>query len=106
MAAEERQAAQPQHLQALAQANAIRLERARIKRDIRAGKVSVCAMLEDPPASLKTMTVAELLRAQRRWGRTRSATLLSRCGLSEARRLGRLTLRQRSALIDALGGRG
>jgi hypothetical protein len=104
-AAEGRAAPVPQHMAALARANEIRLTRAEIKRDVFRGEVDVRDLLESPPDALRSMTVAELLRAQRRWGRTRTAKLLSRCAVSEARPLRRLTLRQRASIIAALGGR-
>ena len=48
------------------------------------------------------MTVGELLRSQRRWGRTRSRKFLAALTLNENRQLGRLTLRQRQMLAAEL----
>ena len=48
------------------------------------------------------MTVGELLRSQRRWGRTRARKFLSSLALNENRELGRLTDRQRNVLAAAL----
>ena len=48
------------------------------------------------------MTVGELLRSQRRWGRTRSGKFLLSLALNENRELGRLTERQRTVLARAL----
>jgi hypothetical protein len=48
------------------------------------------------------MTVGELLRSQRHWGRTRARIFLSSLALNEHRELGRLTERQRNALADEL----
>jgi predicted DNA binding protein len=48
------------------------------------------------------MTVGELLRSQRRWGRTRARKFLSSMALNENRELGRLTDRQRNVLAAAL----
>ena len=44
------------------------------------------------------MTVGELLRSQRRWGRARARKFLSSLALNENRELGRLTERQRGVL--------
>ena len=44
------------------------------------------------------MTLAELLTSQRRWGRTRARKLLQALALSENKRLGTLTPRQRALL--------
>ena len=48
------------------------------------------------------MSVSELLRAQDRWGRTRTHKFLIPLALNENRQLGRLTVRQREALAGAL----
>ena len=48
------------------------------------------------------MTVGELLRSQRRWGRTRARKFLFSLAMNENRELGRLTARQRSLLAGAL----
>ena len=42
------------------------------------------------------MTIGELLRSQRRWGRTRARKFLFSIALNENRELGRLTARQRA----------
>ena len=48
------------------------------------------------------MTVGELLRSQRRWGRTRARKFLLSLALNENRELGRLTERQRRMLAAEL----
>ena len=48
------------------------------------------------------MTVGELLRSQRRWGRTRVRKFLFSLALNENRELGRLTSRQRELLAAEL----
>ena len=50
------------------------------------------------------MTVGELLRSQRRWGRTRARKFLFSLALNENRELGRLTARQRACSRTELGG--
>ena len=51
------------------------------------------------------MPVSELLRSQRRWGRTRARKFLSSLALNENRELGRLTERQRNVLAAELQGK-
>ena len=51
------------------------------------------------------MTIGELLRSQRRWGRTRARKLLFSIALNENRELGRLTARQRALLVAELMAR-
>ena len=48
------------------------------------------------------MSVGELLRSQRRWGRTRARKFLGMMAMNENRQLGRLTERQRIALAAEL----
>lgn len=95
-------AAAPQHMQALAHANRVRLARASLKRDVAAGTVDAAEIVRDCPWEVETMTVGELLRSQRRWGRTRARKFLFSIALNENRQLGRLTERQRGMLARAL----
>jgi hypothetical protein len=92
----------PQHMQALAHANRVRLARASLKRDILAGRADVAQVVQTCPWQVATMTVGELLRSQRRWGRARARKFLSSLALNENRQLGRLTERQRSVLAAEL----
>jgi hypothetical protein len=93
----------PQHMQALAQANRVRLARAALKRSIARGEVSVADVVSDSPWETESMTLAELLTSQRRWGRTRARKFLLSLALSENKRVGSLTPRQRSMLCRELG---
>ncbi|MFN8161625.1 MAG: hypothetical protein U0R52_11355 [Solirubrobacterales bacterium] len=95
----------PQHMQALAQANRVRLARAALKRAIAAGQMSVTEVVREPRWETESMTLAELLTAQRRWGRTRARKFLSTLALSENKRVGTLTARQRAMLAAELGAR-
>lgn len=95
-------AAPPQHMQALAHANEVRLARAALKRSVAAGQVDAAEIVRDCPWQVESMTVGELLRSQRRWGRTRARKFLFSLALNENRELGRLTARQRSLLAGAL----
>ena len=92
----------PQHMQALAHANEIRLARAALKREINAGNETAADVVRDCPSEVETMTVSELLRSQRRWGRTRVRKFLIPLAVNENRELGRLTLRQRDELATRL----
>ncbi|MDQ3728807.1 MAG: hypothetical protein M3355_04395 [Actinomycetota bacterium] len=92
----------PQHMQALAEANRVRLARAQLKREVGAGDIETAEIVRDCPWQAETMTVGELLRSQRRWGRTRSRKFLAALTLSENRELGRLTSRQRHMLASEL----
>jgi hypothetical protein len=95
----------PQHMQALARANRVRLARAELKRSIGRGEVDVVEVIRECPWETESMTLAELLTSQRRWGRTRARKLLQALALSENKRIGTLTPRQRALLTTALNPR-
>ena len=95
-------ASMPQHMQALAHANRVRLARASLKRDIGTGAVDAAEIVRECPWEVRSMTVGELLRSQRRWGRTRARKFLFSIALNENRTLGRLTARQRDLLAEEL----
>jgi hypothetical protein len=92
----------PQHMEALAHANRVRLARAELKRSVAAGQAGAAEIVRDCPWEVESMTVGELLRSQRRWGRTRVRKFLFALALNENRELGRLTERQRIMLARAL----
>lgn len=96
----------PQHLAALETANRVRLARAALKRSVAAGEVKAADVLRDAPWEVETMTVGELLRSQRRWGRARCRKFVVSLSLSENRTIGRLTMRQRALLGAALECKG
>jgi hypothetical protein len=92
----------PQHMRALAHANRVRLARASLKRAILAGQIETVEVVRTCPWEVETMTIGELLRSQRRWGRARARKFLSSLALNENRELGRLTQRQRGVLAAEL----
>jgi hypothetical protein len=95
----------PQHMQALARANRVRLARAELKRSIARGDVDAADVVRDLPWETESMTLAELLTSQRRWGRTRARKFLVGLALNENKRLGTLTSRQRTLLASELSSR-
>ncbi len=90
----------PQHMEALAYANRVRLARAALKRAVQSGERSAAEVIRSCPWEVESMTVSELLRSQRRWGRTRARKLLLSLALNENRTIGRLTERQRTLLAN------
>jgi hypothetical protein len=91
-----------QCMEALARANKVRLARAALKRDISAGHRNITEVIMDSPWEAESMSLSELLCSQRRWGRARSRKLLSSTALSEGKRVGTMTERQRRLLVAAL----
>ncbi len=91
-----------QRMEALRLANAIRSERAALKRDLKAGRVRIEQVLGDPPEYLHTAKVSEIMLAVPRYGRVKVAKVLQRCRISPSKTVAGLSERQRTELIEAL----
>ncbi len=87
---------------ALNAANQIRMLRAQLKRDLKAGKVSIVALLLDPPAYLQTAKVFDMLLAVRQLGRVKATKILDSCRISPSKTFGGLSDRQRAELAERL----
>src|SRR4051812_30593898 len=102
MNAEATIAAAPQHMRALQRANEVRLARAELKRSVAHGRITVADIVLDSPWEAESMTIADLLMSQRRWGVTRCRKLLQVIPMSENKTVGSMTERQRRALAGLL----
>jgi hypothetical protein len=98
-------AAVPQHMQALEQANRVRLARARLKARVTAGELSAAEVIVRCPMEAETMDVSDLLLSQRRWGRTRCRRFLATIPISENKKIGSMTDRQRRTLAGLLSAK-
>ena len=98
--------ARPQHLRALSRANEVRLARASLKRRVAMGEITAGDVILESPWEAGSMTVADLLMSQRRWGITRCRKVLGQIPVSETKTIGTLTDRQRRALATLLGPDG
>jgi len=87
-----------QPLDALAVANEARLAQVAVRRAVTSGDLGLADALTHPDA--QRMTVVRLLCAQRGWGHVRASKALSEVGVSQSRRVGELTDRQRQVLAD------
>jgi hypothetical protein len=94
-----------QRLEALKLANAIRSERADIKRDIKAGRISFEQILLDPPECVHSAKLADIMVMTPRWGRVKVAKALQRCRISPSKTMIGLSDRQRRELLTFLHGR-
>ena len=99
-------AAAPQHLRALEQANRVRLARADLKRRVAAQATTVADVVLSCPPEAESMALSDLLMSQRRWGRARCRRVLLTLNLPENKPVGTLTERQRRALASTLKERG
>jgi len=83
----------------------VRLARAELKRAIARGDMDAAEVVRNCPWETESMTIAELLTSQRRWGRTRARKFLVPLALNENKQLGTLTERQRRMLAQELATR-
>lgn len=91
-----------QRLEALKLANAVRTERATLKRDLKAGRIRIETVLSDPPECVHSAKVADIMLAVPRYGRVKVTKILQRCRISPSKTVIGLSERQRGELIDAL----
>ena len=91
-----------QRMEALARANHIRTQRAKIKRELRAGRVSIDKLLLNPPSCVDTAKVFDLLLAVPRYGRVKVNKILAHCRISPSKTIGGLSERQRAELVMLL----
>lgn len=87
-----------QRLDSLAIANQVRTRRARIKRDIKAGRRSIYDVLRSADPSLQTAAILDLVLCIPKVGRVKAMSALNTARVSPTRTLGALTARQRLEL--------
>jgi hypothetical protein len=92
-----------QRMDALQRANEIRIRRAQLKRDLKAGVVVIDRVLTEPPEWLLTAKVFDLLLAVPKCGRVRATRWLTTCRISTSKTVGGLSERQRTELVGLLG---
>jgi hypothetical protein len=93
-----------QRLEALKRANAVRSERAELKRALRSGTVDIAELLLSPPEYLLGATLSQIILASPGYGQVRVNRLLKRCRISPLKTFGGLSDRQREELARALVG--
>jgi hypothetical protein len=91
-----------QRMEALKRANEIRTRRARLKRDLKAGRTQIQALLLDPPEYLLTAKAFDLLLAVPKYGRVKVNRILTQCRISPSKTIGGLSQRQRHELVSYL----
>jgi hypothetical protein len=91
-----------QRMDALKRANEIRTERAKLKRDLKGGRVQIHGLLLGPPDYLLTAKVFDLLLAVPKYGRVKVNRILTHCRISPSKTIGGLSERQRNELVSYL----
>jgi hypothetical protein len=89
-------------MDALQRANEIRTRRATLKRDLKAGRISIHDLLKDPPEYLETAKVFDMLLAVPKYGRVKVNKILVTCRISPSKTIGGLSERQRNELVSML----
>ena len=87
---------------ALRRANQVRGQRAKLKQDLRAGKVSIGQVLATRADYLAGAEVFDLLVAVPKIGPAKASRLLTIARISASKTVGNLSERQRAHLIDLL----
>lgn len=93
-----------QRLDALNRANDVRTKRAKLKKDLKAGRESIHDLLLDPPEYLLTAKVFDLLLAVPKYGRVKVNKIVTQCRVSPSKTIGGLSERQRNELVRLLRG--
>jgi len=88
-----------QRMDALRRANDIRVQRAKLKRDLKEGRLRVEAVLEAPPDYVATAKVFDILMAVPKFGRVKASRFLNQCRISQSKTVGGLSERQRTELV-------
>ena len=89
-------------MDALSRANEVRALRAQLKRDLKAGRVSIGALLLDPPPYLETAKIFDMLLAVPKYGRVKATKILNSCRVSPSETFRGLSERQRVELAGRL----
>ncbi|MFV1152021.1 integration host factor, actinobacterial type, partial [Klebsiella pneumoniae] len=89
-------------MESLKRANDIRVRRAQLKKDLKAGRVSIIELLADPPEYVATAKVFDMLLAVPKYGRVKVNKVLTQCRVSPSKTIGGLSERQRGELVRQL----
>src|ERR687894_1410377 len=89
-----------QRMDALQRANEIRTRRAQLKRDLKAGRVSIHDLLLEPPTYVETAKVFDMLLAVPKYGRVKVNKVLVTCRISPSKTIGGLSQRPRTQPVS------
>src|SRR5438270_7459331 len=89
-----------QRMDALKRANDVRVRRAKLKKDLKDGRVRIETILGNPPEYVSTAKVIDILMAVPKFGRVKAARFLNTCRISQSKTVGGLSDRQRAELIE------
>lgn len=87
---------------ALLQANYIRSFRKNLKLDLKAGRAVVHDYILEPPETIETMKLFDLLLATPKYGRVKTNKVLVQARISPSKTIGGLSARQRTEVVSML----
>lgn len=87
---------------ALLKANGLRTRRARLKRQMKAGRANVGVLLLDPPPDIEGMRIEEFLRSARAVGTVKAGRFCRIAKVAPSEKIGRLPLTTRCLLLTLL----
>ena len=93
-----------QRMEALHNANEIRSKRAKLKRDLKAGKTTPAEVIANPPEWLLNAKAYDVILATPKFGRVKTNRLFQQCRISPSKTIGGMTDRQRDELRGHLPG--
>lgn len=88
-----------QRKRALDHANEIRSKRAKLKKDLKAGRVKLQTLILNPPDFLLTAKVWDMLLAVPKYGRVKANRVFKHCRVSPSKTFGGLSERQRGEIV-------
>ena len=88
-----------QRREALERANAVRTARAKLKKDLAAGKADLAPLIVNPPEFAASAKVLDLLLSLPKIGQVKAHQILSHARIAPTKTLGGLTGRQRGELL-------
>jgi hypothetical protein len=91
-----------QRMRALRRANEIRSRRAKLKRDLKAGKAKIETLLLDPPDYVMSAKAFDMILSVPKYGRVKANRILGQCRISPSKTIGGLSERQRAELVGQL----
>ena len=89
-----------QRMDALNEANRIRTKRAKLKKDLRAGRANIKVLLLSPPDYIQSAKVSDMLLAVPKYGQVKVNKILAQCRISPSKTIGGLSQRQRAELVS------
>lgn len=91
-----------QRMDALRKANGVRTSRAKLKDDLKSGRISPTEVIARTPEYAGNMKVSEMLTAVRGFGRVKVHRLMGVCQISASKKMSGLSDRQRRELTAEL----